>query len=311
MVGEEGCKLQDVVQVLIRGITVKVKTAIIPAAGWGTRLLPASKAIPKEMMPVVDKPGIQYIVEEAVASGLEGVVLVTAKGKGCIEDHFDICRELEEVLAKKGTQELLTGIKDISRLVDIISVRQKKPLGTGDAVLCASRIAEGEFVAVLFPDDLIDADTPVTGQLMEVGSRYDAGVIAVREVPEEDTHLYGIIQAEKVEDKLYRITGIVEKPPPGTSPSNLAVIGRYILPPDIFPILKQLPPSSDGEIQLSEGLVELSRRQQLYGYQFSGTRYDIGDKLGFVQATIGYALKRPDLRPRLMKWLNEFTQDEG
>ncbi len=290
---------------------MKVKTAIIPAAGWGTRLLPASKAIPKEMMPVVDKPGIQYIVEEAVASGLEEVVLVTAKGKGCIEDHFDSCLELEEVLAKKGKQELLTGIKEISRLVDIISVRQKKPLGTGDAVLCASRIAEGEFVAVLFPDDLIDADTPVTGQLMEVSNRYDAGVIAVREVPEEDTHLYGIIQAEKVEDKLYRIRDIVEKPPPGTSPSNLAVIGRYILPPDIFPILKQLSPSSDGEIQLSEGLVELSRRQPLYGYQFSGTRYDIGDKLGFVQATIGYALKRPDLRPRLMKWLSELIQNEG
>lgn len=290
---------------------VNIKKAIIPAAGWGTRLLPASKAIPKEMLPIVDKPGIQYIVEEAVASGLEEVVLITAKGKGCIEDHFDICQELEEVLRRKGREELLTRMKEVSRLVNIISVRQKVPLGTGDAVLCASQIAEGEHVAVLFPDDLIDAETPVTRQLMEICSQYHGGVIAIREVPEEDTCLYGIIEGEKIEDKLYLIRNIVEKPPPGTSPSNLAVIGRYILPPEIFPVLKQLPPSSDGEIQLAEGLVELSHRQKLYGYQFSGTRYDIGDKLGFVRATIGYALKRPDLSVRLKQWLDEFLKNEG
>ncbi|MEE8382510.1 MAG: UTP--glucose-1-phosphate uridylyltransferase [Thermodesulfobacteriota bacterium] len=289
---------------------VEIKKAIIPAAGWGTRLLPASKSIPKEMVPIVDKPGIQYIVEEAIASGIKEVVLVTAKGKGCIEDHFDIHQELENILAKKGKEELLTGIKEISRMVNIISVRQKVPLGTGDAVLCASQIAEGECVAVLFPDDLIDAEIPVTKQLMECYNRYDGGVIAIREVPGEDTHLYGIIEGEEIEDGLYRISTIVEKPSPGTSPSNLAVIGRYILPPEIFPILRKLPPSPDGEVQLAEGLVELSRRQSLYGYQFSGTRYDIGDKLGLVQASVGYALKRTDMRSRLTQWLDEMLRDE-
>jgi len=289
---------------------VKVKKAIIPAAGWGTRLLPASKAIPKEMVPIVDKPGVQYIVEEAVASGLKEVVLITAKGKSCIEDHFNIDQELEGVLEEKGKEELLTEIKELSRSVNIISIRQKIPMGTGDAVLCASRIAEEECVAVLFPDDLIDAKVPVTRQLMECYDRCGGGVIAVQEVPERDTHLYGIIEAEKIGDGLYQIKNIIEKPSPEISPSNLAVIGRYVLPPEIFPILRQLPPSADGEIQLTEGLVELSRRQRLYGYQFSGTRYDIGDKLGLVQATIGYALKRTDMRSRLIQWLDELLQDE-
>ena len=289
---------------------MKVKKAIIPAAGWGTRLLPASKAIPKEMLPIVDKPGIQYIIEEVVASCLKEIVLVTGQGKSCIEDHFDINRELENVLEKNGKDELLAGIREISRLVSIISVRQKVQRGTGDAVLCASQIAEGEPVAVLFPDDLIDAEIPVTRQLMDVSDRYDGGVIAIREVPEEDTHLYGIIEAEPIEDNLYLVKNIVEKPAPGTAPSNLAIIGRYILPGDIFPLLRELPPSADGEIQLAAGLLELSSQQKLYGYQFSGTRYDIGDKLGFVQATVGYALKRPDLSPRLRQWLGKVIQNE-
>ena len=289
---------------------MKIKKAIIPAAGWGTRLLPASKAIPKEMLPIVDKPGIQYIVEEAAASGLKEVVLITARGKSCIEDHFDGCRELEEVLEIKGKKELLSMVQEISKLVTVISVRQKMPLGTGDAVLCASQIAEGEGIAVLFPDDLIDAEIPVTRQLMDVCNRYDGGVIAIREVPEVDTHLYGIIEGERIEDKLYRIKNIVEKPSPGTAPSKLAVIGRYVLPPEIFPVLRNLSPSADGEIQLAEGLVELSHQQELYGYQFSGMRYDIGDKLGFVQATIGYALRKPDLSVRLKQWIHESLKDE-
>jgi len=289
---------------------MKVKKAIIPAAGWGTRLLPASKAIPKEMLPLVDKPGIQYIVEEVVASGLKEIILVTGKGKGCIEDHFDIHQELEDVLEKNGRKELLTMIQVLSRLVTITSVRQKKQRGTGDAVLCASPIAEGEPVAILFPDDLIDAETPVTRQLMEAADRCQGGVIAIREVPEEDTHLYGIIEGELVEENLYLIKNIVEKPAPGTAPSRLAIIGRYILPPEIFPILKDLNSSDDGEIQLAEGLLELSHQQKLFGFQFSGTRYDVGDKLGFVQATVGYALKRPELRPRLRQWLGKVIQDE-
>ena len=290
---------------------MKVKKAIIPAAGWGTRLLPASKAIPKEMLPVVDKPGIQYIIEEVVASHLKEIVLVTGQGKSCIEDHFDINRELENVLEKTGKQEILTRIREISRLVSITSVRQKTQLGTGDAVLCASQIAEEEPVVILFFDDLIDAEIPVTRQMMDVSAQYGGGVIAIREVPDEDTHLYGIIEAEPIDDKLFLVKNIVEKPAPGTAPSNLAIIGRYILPGVIFPILKELQPSADGEIQLVPGLVELSRQQKLYGYKFSGTRYDVGDKLGLVQATIGYALKRPDLSPRLRQWLGKVIQDEA
>ena len=290
---------------------MKVKKAIIPAAGWGTRLLPASKAIPKEMLPIVDKPGIQYIIEEVVASGLSEIVLVTGQGKSCIEDHFDINQELEKVLEKNGKQEILTGIQEVSRMVTITSVRQKTQLGTGDAVLCAAQIAEGEPVAILYPDDLIDAEIPVTRQMMDVSANYDSGVIAIREVPDEDTHLYGIIEGEPIDEKLFLIKNIVEKPPQGTAPSNLAIIGRYVLPKAIFPILKELKPSADGEIQLAAGLVELSRQQKLYGYQFSGTRYDVGDKLGLVQATIGYALKRPDLSPRLRQWLGKVIQDEA
>jgi len=289
---------------------VEVRKAIIPAAGWGTRLLPASKAIPKEMLPVVDRPGIQYIVEEAIASRLKEVILVTGKGKGCIEDHFDIQGELEDVLKKKGNKELLTSVREISRMVNIIAVRQKQQLGTGDAVLCAAPVAEGEPVAVLYPDDMIDAEVPVTRQLLDVYNRHRAAVIALREVPEEDTPLYGIVEGERVEDKLYLIKRIVEKPPRGKAPSNLAIIGRYILPPEIFPVLRQLRPSADGEIQLAEGLAELSRRGKVLGYLFSGTRYDVGDKLGYVQATVGYALKRPELRDRFKQWLREVVRDE-
>ena len=290
---------------------MKVKKAIIPAAGWGTRLLPASKAIPKEMLPIVDKPGIQYIIEEVVASQLKEIVLVTGQGKSCIEDHFDINQELESILEKSGKQEILTRVREISRLVTITSVRQKIQLGTGDAVLCASQIAEGEPVAILYPDDLIDSEIPVTRQLMDVSDKYDGGVIAIREVPDEDTHLYGIIEAEPIDDKLFLVKNIVEKPAPGTAPSNLAIIGRYVLPGVIFPILRELQPSADGEIQLAAGLVDLSRQQKLYGYKFSGTRYDVGDKLGLVQATIGYALKRPDLSPRLRQWLGKVIQHEA
>ncbi len=290
---------------------MKVKKAIIPAAGWGTRLLPASKAIPKEMLPIVDKPGIQYIIEEVLASGLRDIVLVTGQGKSCIEDHFDINQELEKVLEKSGKQDILAEIKEISRMATITSVRQKIQLGTGDAVLCAAQIAEGEPVAILYPDDLIDAEIPVTRQMMDVSANYDGGVIAIREVPDEDTHLYGIIEGEPIDDKLFLVKNIVEKPPRGTAPSNLAIIGRYVLPEVIFPILRELKPSPDGEIQLAAGLVELSRQQKLYGYQFSGTRYDVGDKFGLVQATIGYALKRPDLSPRLRQWLGKVIPDEA
>lgn len=289
---------------------MEVRKAIIPAAGWGTRLLPASKAIPKEMLPIVDRPGIQYIVEEAISSNLKEVILVTGKGKGCIEDHFDIQRDLEEVLEKKGKKELLTSVREVSRLVNIIAIRQKQQLGTGDAVLCAAPVAEGEAVAVLYPDDMIDAEVPVTRQLLDVYERHQSAVIALREVPDEDTHLYGIVEGERVEDKLYRIKRIVEKPPRGNAPSNLAIIGRYVLPPEIFPVLRQLRPSADGEIQLAEGLAELSRRGKVLGYLFSGTRYDVGDKLGYVQATVGYALKRPELRERLQQWLREVVRNE-
>ncbi len=290
---------------------MKVKKAIIPAAGRGTRLLPASKAIPKEMLPIVDKPGIQYIIEELVAAQIKEIVLVTGQGKSCIEDHFDINQELEDFLEKNGKEDILRVVKELSRMTTISSIRQKRQLGTGDAVLCAAPLAGEEPVAVLFPDDIIDAEIPVTRQMMDVADRYNSGVIAIREVPEEDTPLYGIIEGERIDESLYLIKNIVEKPPAGTAPSTLAVIGRYILPPEIFSILRKLQPSDDGEIQLAEGLVTLSHQQELYGYIFSGTRYDVGDKFGLVQATVGYALKRPDVGVRLRQWLREIIQDNA
>jgi UTP--glucose-1-phosphate uridylyltransferase len=284
-----------------------VNKALIPAAGLGTRFLPATKVVPKELLPIVDKPSIQYIVEEIVASGIRDIVLITARGKSLVKDHFDITYELEDLLKKQGKKDLLEMVQKISHMVHLIAVRQKEPLGLGHAILCGRSVLEHGPFAVLLPDDLIDQEIPCTKQMMDLFAKYEGAIIAVQRVPKEYTHLYGIIDAEEVGERVYRIKNMVEKPPSGTAPSNLAIIGRYILPPEIFPILEHLPPGRGGEIQITDGLLELTRRGAVYAFEFPGYRYDAGDKFGFLQANIMYALKDRDLAPRLRRLLKEIS----
>ncbi len=283
----------------------KIKRVVIPAAGLGTRFLPFSKAVPKEMLPIVDKPSIQYIVEEAVASGIEEVILITSRGKSTVEDHFDISYELEDALAKRGKIELLKTVQGVSRLVRLISVRQKEPLGLGHAVLCAREVLGDEPFAVILPDDLIDSRVPCIKQLIKTFSEYGKAVVALEEVPDSRVHLYGIVRADKIRERLYRVKHVVEKPKLRDAPSNLAVIGRYVLPPEILKILAWLKPGKGGEIQLTDALQELARRKMLYGYKFRGIRYDSGDKLGFLQANVVYGLKRPDLKESFREFLRK------
>ena len=275
---------------------IKVKKAVIPAAGFGTRFLPATKVVPKELLPIVDKPTIQYIMEEVVAAGIEQVILITGREKGSIEDHFDTSGELENHLRKRGSKDLLKIVQDISGMVTLVSVRQKEPLGLGHAVLCAKRTVGDEPFAVLLGDDLIDARVPCIRQMIdayaEMGKTSDrlGSMIAIQKVPRAETHLYGIIKGKKVRDRVYLIDDMVEKPEKGTAPSNLAIIGRYILPPQIFGILEKIPRDRRGEIQLTEGLKVLNQSTLTYGYEFSGDRYDAGDKLGYLQANIAFGL---------------------
>jgi UTP--glucose-1-phosphate uridylyltransferase len=281
----------------------KIRKGVIPAAGLGTRFLPATKAVPKELLPIVDKPTIQYIVEEAVSSGIKEVILVTARGKGSIEDHFDVSVELEETLKKTKKDDLLRMVRDLSEMVRVVAIRQKEPKGLGHAVLCAREAVGDEPFAVLLGDDIVDADPTCLAQMMEVSRQKSGGVIALLRVPETETHLYGIIRGEQVNERIYQIAEMVEKPKPEQAPSNLAVIGRYVLPPEIFPILEKTPPGKGGEIQLTDALQELARRTPLYGYEFVGDRYDAGDKVGYLQANISFALKRPELAARVKEFL--------
>jgi UTP--glucose-1-phosphate uridylyltransferase len=281
----------------------KIRKGVIPAAGLGTRFLPATKAVPKELLPIVDKPTIQYIVEEAVASGIEEIILITARGKGGIEDHFDVSVELEETLKKTKKDDLLRLVREISEMVRVVAIRQKEPKGLGHAVLCAREAVGEEPFAVLLGDDIVDADPPCLAQMMEVSRQKGGGVIALLRVPETETHLYGIIRGEEVGERIYQITEMVEKPKPDQAPSNLAVIGRYVLPPEIFPILEKTPPGKGGEIQLTDALQELARREPLFGYEFVGDRYDAGDKVGYLQANIAFALKRPEMASRVKEFL--------
>lgn len=281
----------------------KVRKGVIPAGGLGTRFLPASKAIPKELLPIVDKPTIQYIVEEAVASGIEQVILITAKGKEAIEDHFDISFELEEKLKRQGKEELWQMVREISRMVRVVAVRQKEPRGLGHAVLCAREAVGEEPFAVLLGDDIVDGDPPCLAQMVDVYRQWGGGVIALQRVPEAQTHLYGIIQGKEAGERVYQITELVEKPAPNQAPSNLAVIGRYILPAEIFPILESTRPGKGGEIQLTDALQKLTRRMPLYGYEFLGERYDAGDKVGYLEANIAFALKRPQMAERLTEFI--------
>ena len=280
----------------------KVRKAIIPAAGLGTRFLPATKAMPKEMLPIVDKPTIQYIVEEAVASGIEDIIIVTGKDKRSIEDHFDSAHLLETRLAESEKFELLNAVQ-LSSKVDIHYIRQKSPLGLGHAVWTARKFIGDEPFAVLLGDDIIQAETPGLKQLMNQFDEQQSSIIGMMEVPEAETYRYGIIDPAEQMGKLYRAKGFVEKPRAGTAPSNMAIIGRYVFTPEIFGYLDQMKIGAGGEIQLTDAIEQLNAVQNVYGYAFDGKRYDVGEKLGFVETTIEFALQRADLREDLIQFM--------
>jgi len=282
---------------------LKIRKAVIPVAGYGTRCLPASKAIPKEMFTIVDRPTIQYIVVEAVASGIEQVIMVTGKGKHMIEDHFDFHYELEDVLAHKQKHDLLEECRRACNLANIVSVRQKRLLGLGHAILCAKDVVGREPFAVLLGDDLIEGDVPCLYRMLEVFEEFGEAVVAVERVPFEETGRYGIIDAEEVGPRIFKIRRMVEKPRPEEAPSNLAIVGRYLLPPEIFDLLEAIPQGHGGEYQLTDALAELCRQRAVYGYEFEGERFDVGDKFGFLQANVVYGLKDPQVNSRLKQFL--------
>jgi UTP--glucose-1-phosphate uridylyltransferase len=282
---------------------MKLRKAVIPVAGLGTRFLPATKTVPKELLPIVDIPSIQYVVQEAVDAGIEEIIFVTGRGKDGIEDHFDDAPELEQVLADRGQQEMVKMLRRIAEMTEVVSVRQKKPLGLGHAVLCARDLVGAEPFAVMLADDLIDSETPCIRQLSDIFERTDESVVALMEVPETEVQQYGIIKGKVLKEGLYQIEATVEKPSAKDAPSRMAIIGRYVLRPEIFSILQKLPPGKGGEIQLTDGLAQLVRERKVYGCEFLGDRYDIGDKFGFVRATVAYALKRPDLKDKLIEYL--------
>ncbi len=276
----------------------KVRKAVFPAAGLGTRFLPATKAQPKEMLPLVDKPIIQYVVEEAVAAGLTNIIIVTGRGKNAIEDHFDVSYELEKLLEERGKTDLLDEVRAISGMINVSYVRQKETLGLGHAVLMARDLVGDEPFAVMLGDDIIDARVPCMRQMIDVFERHGGPVIAVHQVPRDEISAYGVIDPEpgsSGDGRVYPIRDLVEKPRVEEAPSDLAIIGRYLLTPDIFEELEQTPRDKGGEIQLTNGLRALRRKRQLFGYRFEGTRHDAGNKLGFLRATVEFALKREDL----------------
>ena len=281
--------------------TSRIRKAVFPAAGLGTRFLPATKAQPKEMLPLVDKPVIQYVVEEAVASGIETIIIVTGRGKTAIEDHFDVAFELEQMLERRGKTDLLRQVRSITDMINVSYVRQKEPLGLGHAILVARDLVGPEPFAVFLGDDIIEARVPVMRQMMEVHERCGSSVIAVERVSRERTSDYGIVAVEPADPRhegdgrLNKVTDLVEKPDPKDAPSDLAIIGRYILMPEIFEHLEKTRAGRGGEIQLTDGLRSLLRRQEIHAWSFEGTRYDTGDKLGFLRATVEFALRRPDL----------------
>ena len=284
-----------------------IRKVIIPAAGLGTRFLPATKAVPKEMLPIVDVPTLQINVQEAVDAGIRDVILISGRGKSAIEDHFDIAFELETTLKARGKEQEVRNLRAISEMAQLFSVRQKEPLGLGHAVLCGKSAVGNEPFGVILGDDLIDSQTPAILQLARAFQKHGGkAVIALMEVPPEEAHLYGIAAGEPIDDRTLRITRLVEKPKKDP-PSNLAVIGRYVLPPSIFPILEKQTPGVGGEIQLTDGLARLIETGALIGYRFEGRRYDAGDRLGYLKANIAYALKRGDLREPLLDFMREVT----
>jgi len=278
----------------------KVRKAIIPAAGLGTRFLPATKAMPKEMLPIVDKPTIQYIVEEAIASGIEDIIIVTGKGKRAIEDHFDNAPELEQNLLEKGKLDLLEKVQYSSNLGNIHYIRQKEPKGLGHAVWCARNFIGDEPFAVLLGDDIVQSETPCLKQLIQQYEETSASVIGVQTVSDEETHRYGIIDPATKNGRLYQVNHFVEKPEPGTAPSNLAIMGRYILTPEIFRFLEQQELGAGGEVQLTDAIQKLNEIQRVFAYDFEGDRYDVGETLGFVKTTIEFAIKDVKMREQLL-----------
>lgn len=280
----------------------KVRKAVIPAAGLGTRFLPATKAQPKEMLPIVDKPAIQYIIEEAVASGIEDILIITGRNKRAIEDHFDRNVELELLLRSQGKYDLLGQVEELAN-VTIHYIRQKEAKGLGHAVLCARHFVGNEPFAVLLGDDIIDAQTPCLKQLIDVYNDCQASVLGVQTVPKEKVSSYGIVQPEPYQDNIWRAVDLIEKPPLAEAPSQLAVLGRYIIEPEIFELLAATPPGRGGEIQLTDALRQLAAQRPVYAYNFEGRRYDVGDKQGYLEATVEFALKRPDLREPFIRYL--------
>lgn len=281
-----------------------VRKAVIPAAGLGTRFLPATKASPKEMLPLVDKPLIQYTVEEAVAAGIEDIIIITGRGKRAIEDHFDRSVELEENLKGTGKSQLLHQIRQISTLANFCYVRQSEALGLGHAVLCAQHLIGDEPFAVILGDEIIDAPVPALAQLIHVYKKHHGAVLGVQEVPKQDVSRYGIVTPKRLASGLHRVQDLVEKPSPAEAPSNLAVIGRYVLPPEIFPILRKTTPGKNGEIQLTDALRELARKSPMFAHEVRGQRHDAGDKLGFLIATVEFALKNPALGADFSEYLS-------
>ncbi|VAX28194.1 UTP--glucose-1-phosphate uridylyltransferase [hydrothermal vent metagenome] len=273
----------------------QITKAVIPAAGLGTRFLPVTKASPKEMLPLVDKPLIQYVVEEAVAAGIRQIIIITGRGKRAIEDHFDISFELEEILKQTGKEHHIPGLRRISEMADFCYIRQSQPQGLGHALLCAKHLIGDEPFAVLLGDDIIDHNTPALKQMIDIYERTPAPIIGVQEVEDSEVHQYGIIDAAQTIDELHKINHLIEKPTKEDAPSNLAVIGRYLLIPEIFEMLEKTKPGKNNEIQLTDALNDLAAFRTMYGYQIKGNRYDAGDKLGFLQATVEMGLKNPSL----------------
>jgi UTP--glucose-1-phosphate uridylyltransferase len=290
---------------------MKVKKAVIPAAGLGTRFLPATKAQPKEMLPIVDKPTLQYIIEEAVESGIEEILIITGRNKSSIENHFDKSVELELELEKSGKLDLLEEVRRISDMVNIHYIRQKEPKGLGHAIYCAKSFIGNEPFAVLLGDDIVYNDKPCLKQMIEAFDEYKTSILGVQKVADEDVSKYGIVEAKHIEDRIYKVKGLVEKPCKEQAPSNIAILGRYIINPEIFDVLEHTKPGKNGEIQLTDALKELAQREAMYAYEFEGIRYDVGDKQGFLEATVEYALRREDLREGFLEYLKKVVVRES
>ncbi len=286
---------------------MKVKKAVIPAAGFGTRFLPATKAVPKEMLPIIDKPTIQYIAEEAVNAGIEELLIIVSRGKDAIINHFDKAFEIETILERDGKEEMLNAVREVSDKLNVCFVRQQEQKGLGHAVLCAKTFVGNEPFAVMLGDDVVVSEKPCIGQLMEQYDKYGASVLGVQKVGMEHVSKYGIVDCEHVEGRMYKLKGMVEKPKMEDAPSDVAVLGRYVITPGIFECLERTPKGAGGEIQLTDALVLLSEKEDIYAYDFEGKRYDIGNKQGFLQATVDFALSRPDLKDDFAKYLKEVS----